>query len=275
MPDPSLDSIRAYYDYNTRLFLRFGSSRQVQTIHRALWPAGVTNLAQALNISNDMLLSVARATDSQLIADLGCGVGATLFALLEGLPEGRGLGLTLSPVQARLGARYAPPKANLLEGDFQHVPLSTGFDLAYSIEAFVHASRPEQYLAEASRILRVGGRLALIDDFLTGPEINPASHTWLGVYRRGWHAPSLLPVTEVQSLAAQQGLRLLEDRDLTPLLRLRALPDLLAHTFSIIFKPLWKAHPIIPSILGSIALQQSLRAGVISYRWLLFEKNAI
>ena len=79
----------------------------------------------------------------------------------------------------------------------------------------------------------------------------------------------------MQSLAAQQGLRLLEDRDLTPLLRLRALPDLLAHTFSIIFKPLWKAHPIIPSILGSIALQQSLRAGVISYRWLLFEKNAI
>jgi SAM-dependent methyltransferase len=275
MPDPSLDSIRAYYDYNTRLFLRFGSSRQVQTIHRALWPAGITSLAKALNVSNDMLLSVARATESQLIADLGCGVGATLFTLLEGLPEARGLGLTLSPVQARLGARYAPPQANLLEGDFQHLPLSTGFDLAYSIEAFVHASRPEQYLAEAARILRVGGRLALIDDFLAKPEIDPASHTWLDVYQRGWHAPSLLPVTEVQSLAAQQRLRLLEDRDLTPLLRLRAIPDLLARAFLIISKPLWNVHPIIPSILGSIALQQSLRAGVISYRWLLFEKNAI
>lgn len=273
MPDPALDSIRAYYDYNTRLFLRFGSSRQVQTIHRALWPAGVTSLAQALNISNDMLLSVARVTESQLIADLGCGVGATLFALLEGLPEARGLGLTLSPVQARLGARYAPPKAKLLEGDFQHLPLSTGFDLAYSIEAFVHATRPEEYLAEAARILRVGGRLALIDDFLARPEIDPASQTWLDVYQRGWHAPNLLTVTEVQSLAAQQGLRLLEDRDLTPFLRLRALPDSLTQTLQKGLKPFWRVHPIFPSLLGSMALQQCLRDGIITYRWLLLEKG--
>jgi SAM-dependent methyltransferase len=176
-------------------------------------------------------------------------------------------------VQARLGARYAPPKANLLEGDFQHLPLPTGFDLAYSIEAFVHATRPEEYLAEVSRILRVGGRLALIDDFLARPEIDPASQTWLDVYQRGWHAPNLLTVTEVQSLAAQQGLRLLEDRDLTPFLRLRALPDSLTQTLQKGLKPFWRVHPIFPSLLGSMALQQCLRDGIITYRWLLLEKG--
>jgi len=276
MRDPIRDSIRAYYDYNTRLFLRFGSSRQAQAIHRALWPPGVATLSEALNVSNDMLLSVARATESRHIADLGCGVGATLFYLLVGLPKARGIGLTLSPLQARLGARHAPSNARLLEADFQHLPLSTGFDLAFSIESFVHATQPREYLAEASRILRIGGRLALVDDFLTGPEaIDPPSHRWLDVYQRGWHAPNLLSISEVQSLAAQQGLHLLQVRDLTLLLRLRALPDLLAQVILKFFKPFWNVHPIFPSMLGSIALQQCLRDGVITYSWLLFEKSTI
>jgi len=274
MRDTVRDSIRAYYDYNTRLFLRFGSSRQVLAIHRALWPPGIVTLSEALNVSNDMLLSVARAIESSRIADLGCGVGASLFYLLEGLPKARGIGLTLSPLQARLGLPHAPPSAYLLEADFQYLPLSTGFDLAYSIEAFVHATRPKEYLAEASRILRIGGRLALIDDFLSGPKaIDPTSHRWLNVYQRGWHAPNLLSIDEVQSLAAQQGLHLLQVSDLSHLLRLRAFPDLLAQVILEFFKPLWSVHPIIPSMLGSIALQQCLRGGAIAYSWLLFEKS--
>jgi SAM-dependent methyltransferase len=275
MADSIRDSIRAYYDYNTRLFLRFGSSRQAQAIHRALWPPGVASLPQALNVSNEMLLSVARATESRLIADLGCGVGATLFYLLENLPNTRGLGLTLSPLQARLGTRHAPPNARLLEADFQRLPLPSGFDLAYSIEAFVHATRPEEYLAESARILRVGGQLALIDDFLARQGIAPSHQAWRQVYQRGWHAPNLCLASELQSLAAQHGLRLLEDRDLTPLLRLRALPDLLAKIFLTVFTPFWKAHPIFPAMLGSMALQQCLRDGMITYRWLLFEKGRV
>lgn len=274
MTDPTRNAIRAYYERNTRLFLRFGSSRQVQTIHRALWPPGITSLPQALNVSTEMLLNVARMQACQRIADLGCGVGATLFSLLESLPGAHGFGLTLSPLQAHLGARYAPPGANLLEADFHYLPLSTGFDLAYSIEAFVHASKAEDYLAEAARILRVGGQLVLIDDFLDEANLVPISHTWLDMYQRGWHAPNLLTIAEVQSLAGQFNLRSLEKRDLTPLLRLRALPDPLAFTLLKALEPLWAVHPIIPSILGSISLQQCLRDGVITYRWLLFEKSA-
>jgi len=116
--------------------------------------------------------------------------------------------------------------------------------------------------------------LALIDDFLSGPKaIDPTSHRWLNVYQRGWHPPNLLSIDEVQSLAAQQGLHLLQVSDLSHLLRLRAFPDLLAQVILEFFKPLWSVHPIIPSMLGSIALQQCLRGGAIAYSWLLFEKS--
>jgi len=269
MPDPIRDTIRTYYDQNTRLFLRFGSSRQAKAIHRALWMPGITSLAQALHVSTNMLQSSAHAVQSQRIADLGCGVGATLFFLLTVIPEAHGFGLTISPVQARLGARYAPPNAHLLEADFQRPPLSSGFDLVYSIEAFVHASSAEEYLSESARLLRPGGRLALLDDFLTQP--NPSSR-WIDLYQRGWHTPNLRPVSEVVSFAAQHRLRLLEDLNLTPYLRLRPLPDSLAKILKKGIEPLWSAHPIVPSMLGSMALQQCLRDGAITYNWLLFEK---
>jgi hypothetical protein len=46
-----------------------------------------------------------------------------------------------------------------------------------------------------------------------------------------------------------------------------------AQTILNVFKPFWRAHPIFPSMLGSMALQQCLRDGIITYCWLLLEKG--
>jgi cyclopropane fatty-acyl-phospholipid synthase-like methyltransferase len=115
--------IRRYYDANTRLFLRFGASAETATIHRALWLPGITRLSDALSAAHDLILDQARGLgDSPNLLDLGCGVGAALFALLARLPAS-GIGLTISPVQARLAARHAPPTARILEADFHALPL--------------------------------------------------------------------------------------------------------------------------------------------------------
>ncbi len=262
--------LRRYYDANTRLFLRFSASAQTASIHRALWLPGVTRLAQALNAANDLILQQARAlsTPAPRILDLGCGVGATLYHLLRALPAARGVGLTISPVQARLAARRAPAAAHILEADFHALPLAPGFDLAYAIEAFVHAHSAESFLAEAARALRPGGKLALIDDFR-----GPRHSTWRQVYQQGWHAPNLLSVEDVRALAAAHALTLPLDRDLTPHLRLRALPNPMAGLLLALGRPLAAAHPIVPSMLGSMALQQALRDGAVTYRMLVFTRQ--
>lgn len=274
----SRDDVRSYYDRNTRLFLRYGSSAEVQTIHRSLWPQGVTRIKQALAVSNDLVLDEARALQARLgrlrFADLGCGVGATLFHILSGLPApARAVGLTLSPVQARIAAqarRGLGLSAHLLEADFHHVPLAGGFDLVYSIEAFIHAQQPDQYLREAARLLNPGGRLILLDDFLAASD--PRAGDWLDAYRTGWFVPHIQTVDEVTATALDLGLTLSENRNLTPQLRLRNLPDSLARLILTLGKRLPQEHPIVPSMLGSMALQQCLAAGWIEYRWLVFEK---
>ncbi len=274
-----LEAVRSYYDRNTRLFLRFGSSPETQTIHRSLWPAGVKRIEQALAVSNNLILEEARALHARLghlrLVDLGCGVGATLFHITAQLPAStQAVGLTLSPVQARIAERARQSiglPARILEADFHHVPLAGGFDLVYSIEAFIHAQHPVQYLHEAARLLNPGGRLILLDDFLTAS--NSKADDWLDAYRTGWFVPDIQTVEEITAAALDLGLLLTENRNLTPKLRLRNLPDGLARLILNIGTRLPQDHPIVPSMLGSMALQQCLHEGWIEYRWLVFEKQ--
>jgi SAM-dependent methyltransferase len=195
------------------------------------------------------------------------------------------LGLTLSPVQARLARQRAArlgllDRVHFIEADFQALPLPTGFDLAWSVEAFLHAEDPACYFRQAARLLRTGGRLILCDDFLAeglsegaAPRaFQPRAASWLGAFHQGWHAPGLRSAAQVERLAGESGLRLVRNTDLTPHLRLRVLPDRLARAILAFGRRLPLKHAILPSMLGSLALQQCLRYGWIEYRFLVFEK---
>jgi cyclopropane fatty-acyl-phospholipid synthase-like methyltransferase len=289
-PPLSTESIRRYYEQNTRLFFSLGSSPRAYSIHRAIWMEGVKTQDDALNTSNRLLLAEAQdlAASSRLVlADLGCGIGGTLFYLLEHLHKPvYGVGLTISPLQARL-ARQRACQLSLdgaclfVEADFLSPPLAGGFDMVYSVEAFVHAAAPEGYFEQAARLLRPGGRLVLVDDFLAqipasvhnSRSQEPARQRWLEAYRQGWHVPNLCTPAQAIELAQACGLHLRRELDLTPHLRLRTLPDGIAFLLLSLGRRLPVHHAILPSLLGSMALQQCLKMGWIRYRLMSFEKR--
>lgn len=276
------DSVRAYYDQNTQLFLAFGNSHPAQNIHRGLWEEGVKTLEQALTVTNDRVKAVIEsvAPVQARIADLGCGVGAGLFHIFPRLMEPQyALGVTLSPLQARLAGQSAKQlhlsgKIFFTESDFTCVPLESGsLDAAFSVEAVAHALDPESYVCEASRLLRTGGRLILLDDYRTSRAMSPAEEKWLNAFVNGWHVPGVRTVQQTETFAQRYSLRLIGNDDFTPLLRLRNLPDVLARVLRFLGNTLPIKHAILPSMLGSLALQQCLHAGIIEYRFLVFEKN--
>ncbi len=275
------DSVRTYYDENTNLFLKFSGSKKAQNIHRTLWMQDTKTIEDALNTSNALIkaeIESAAQTNAR-IADLGCGVGASLFYIYPRLQNpAPALGLTLSPVQAKLAGNSAAQlglqeQINFAEGDFTSVPLpSDSLDVVYSVEAVCHAVEPEKYFAEASRLLRKGGKLILVDDYQAARPFSANENKWLKAYIDGWYVPGVRTVEQIITWTEKYNLRLVKNEELTPHLRLRNLPDSIASAILFLGKKLPIQHAIVPSMLGSMALQQSLHMKVVEYRFLVFEK---
>ena len=275
------DQIRAYYDQNTRLFLAFRRSGKAENIHRSLWTTNTKTLEEALNRINEYVLNEIEAVAPMhaRIADLGCGVGASLMYISPRLkaPE-TAVGITLSPVQARLAHQFTKAcglggQINFVEGDFTSVPLASGtLDVVYSVEAVVHAQEPDRYFREAGRLLRVGGKLILVDDYRTARPLSFNESRWLNTFRNGWHVPGVVTVEQAQAFAAKHHLQFVKNDNLTPYLRLRNLPSFVAIALLFVGNVLPIRHAILPALLGSLALQQCLSMNVIEYRFLVFER---
>lgn len=302
-------TVRRYYEQNTRLFLRFGSATRSRSIHRAVWSKDAYSLEDSLNFSNarvlDELHSLCdeRNLTSASVIDLGCGVGGSLDYLLRNSRHSlHAVGVTLSGWQAKHARAVLQQRTSVLEADFQHLPFARCFDLAYAIESFVHSPDASRFFAQTANALRYKGRLIVCDDVLAERQLRASNHTesimsgtpfaamsrrketryspsefsaierfWLDAYRRGWQANSLIASRELIRLAREQGFKLLRDENFTPMLRLRALPNPLAHFALRLGEKFSGVHAIVPSSLGSIALQQALRDGVIEYRFMVFE----
>ncbi len=277
-----VSSVRQYYERNTQLFLLPGRRKQTGSIHRAIWAPGVGDLETALNYSNELVrlqldeLFQQNPGEIVQVADLGCGVGGSLTYLASRLAGVFwGVGATISPHQAQLARDQARrlglgERCTFIEADYLALPLPGGVDAAYSIEAFAHTPDPQRYFYEASRILRAGGRLLLCDDF-QGEHAEP-DNFWLNSFQRGWQAMGVSSLSQAEELARRCGLHLIDQQDLTPHLRLSRLPAWLARW--LVLAGLRSRDPYWQSVAGGIALQQALKAGIVTYLFVVFEKSA-
>jgi ubiquinone/menaquinone biosynthesis C-methylase UbiE len=99
-----------------------------------------------------------------IIADIGCGRGATTRVLAERLPAARvfGADLSLAMIGAARQRLNGTRQAGLICADFQRLPLADG-SCAVVVAAFClyHARSPASVIAEISRCLITGGTVIL------------------------------------------------------------------------------------------------------------------
>lgn len=274
--DAAASGVRHYYDANTWKFLLTGSQR---AIHRELWGPGVTTAAEAVHHTHDLVLD--QLGDARRVLDLGCGVGTASLYLARRRPVDV-VGVSISPEQVRLARRFAQrfaERGDPLEGtvrfevaDFTDLPDDlAGFDLAFAIEAFVHAGSAAEFFRNAARALRPGGVLVVVDDVLSGDSTDAR----LDDFRAGWRVSSLLPVPEAERLAAEAGLELEESRDLSSLQRLGRPRDRLVRAALPVLGRLQGRSVWAGSMVGGDALQRLHRDGLLEYRLLRFVRRQL
>jgi SAM-dependent methyltransferase len=278
-----LDGVRTYYDRNTPRFVRSHQSAVVNAIHREVWGPGVHTEKEAFEYVNQLVLSVIGKLAGKFpapmrVLDLGCGVGGTLFYLAERIPI-QAVGVTLSPVGVRLAESLARDAGfdgvcQFVEANYLDLPELESRHAIFAIESFLHGPDAGRFFRSAASVLAAGGRLIVCDDFSTenGEQTGDRTATRnLAEFKRGWHVGSLITTAQAKVHAANAGLRLIDDQDLTPHLRLRRPYDRLIAAFVNLGRGLSFRSPWWDSWVGGHAIQRCLLTGLVQYRLLIFE----
>ena len=154
------------------------------------------------------------ALPEPIVADLGCGSGATARALARRHCGASVTGITIVHEQIALGCRLNREEGlhrriGFLLSDFADTGMaSASHDAAYAIESFCYAAGDDKAgaIREAYRLLKPGGRLVVIDGFLRGDR--EPSGPLGAVYRawcRGWALPGLARLDAFTSALRREG----------------------------------------------------------------------
>jgi ArsR family transcriptional regulator len=99
-----------------------------------------------------------------VVADLGCGTGATLVQLAPHVAKVIGVDSSPAMLSAAMGRLSDLANVELLQGDLRELPIAdAACDAALLVLALSYVPSPAKVVAEMTRILRPGGRAVLVD----------------------------------------------------------------------------------------------------------------
>lgn len=127
---------------------------------------------------NSELIRMANPANASRILDVACGFGGLVQQLDDSLTDCELHGVNIDDRQLDICQQLRSHSGNTLRwqaADACDLPFADDtFDTVFCIEAMFHFSDRQQFLAEANRVLKVGGTLALTDFALHPPTTAPA-----------------------------------------------------------------------------------------------------
>lgn len=187
-------------------------------IHYGYWDEKVQSFPASLIRMNEVMAEQANILPGEKVLDAGCGVGGSSI-FLASVREAIVTGITLSPKQVQKATENAKGKGVSDKARFQVMDYcntnfpNESFDIVWGCESICYASSKEEFIKEAWRLLKPGGRLIVADGFVTQYQNNddPVIRQWLD----GWQVNYLETPQRFADLMKQTGFRNIGYRDIS------------------------------------------------------------
>jgi len=160
--------IEEYYDDTQILYNIFWS----KALHYGFWDKRTKKLSDAVENTNRFVSELLDLQENDYVLDAGCGVGGSSFFMAENFGV-KIIGITLSSKQIKQARKDAEKLhlGNLVSFeimDFNNTKFKDEtFTKIFSIESACHACNKLDFLRETYRLLTTGGKIVIVDGFLT------------------------------------------------------------------------------------------------------------
>ncbi len=183
------------------------------TAHKA-HDAAVTNM-------NRVLATAARVSAGDRVLDVGCGIGGSAIWLAENVPGVDVTGANLNEMQIAIAKHHARRRGVEANVRFEVTDYSRtdfaeqSFDVVWALESMCYADNKQDFLNEAYRLLKPGGRLIVADGFLARDDLTATERQIVDKWCRGWAIPDVPSVRQFQEQLHEARFRAMEFQDIT------------------------------------------------------------
>lgn len=184
-----LNDIAGYYDQTLHHYKRWWKLDEQLSVHYGFWNKNTRSFGEALKQTMIEMANRAEIKQGMRILDAGCGVGGASFFLANTF-ETEVEGITLSEKQWLYANDYKKDKFPRVHFSIQNFTKTEfpdeHFDLIWACESSCYAYPKSDFLKEAYRLLKPGGRLVIADYFTTENAYQKDTNQYLKKWADTW-----------------------------------------------------------------------------------------
>ncbi|QLE58775.1 cyclopropane-fatty-acyl-phospholipid synthase family protein [Nostoc sp. TCL26-01] len=217
----SVETIVNYFDHTLPIYRKYWyRNSESYALHYGFWEKDTQNFSESLVNTNKFLADKLNIKASDTILDAGCGVGGSTIWLAKTF-QAKVIGITISEKQVEEAKKLA--KANHVEHlvDFQVQNylntnfLDESFDVVWAIESVCYAEQKQDFLQEAFRLLKHGGRLGIADGFQGRDFQHTDEVEMMNVFNEGLAIPNIAKISDFKDYLNDIGFKNVELWDKT------------------------------------------------------------